>query len=111
MAELKVINIEQDFGRYPAGRYVADGPYSGAAFRDNVLIPALRSGVAKVSVEFDGARGYASSFLEEAFGGLVRAGFDANDLISRLDLRSKDESLLVEVKEYIREQAAAKQAL
>lgn len=103
--ETKVINIEHDFGRYPAGRYVQDGPYSGAAFRDRHLIPALRSGADHVVIEFDGARGYASSFLEEAFGGLVRAGLDADDIFLRLDLRSKDKSLIEEVKEYIREQA------
>jgi hypothetical protein len=102
--EPKVINIEKEFGRYPAGRYAADGPYSGETFREEHLIPAIKSGAAKIIIEFDGARGYASSFLEEAFGGLVRAGYAARDLLGMLDFQSKDQSLVTEVKSYIEAQ-------
>jgi len=47
--------------------------------------------------------GYGSSFLEEAFGGLVRKnGFIASDLHKRLDVRSaNDRSLVTEVWSYI----------
>jgi hypothetical protein len=65
------INIASQFSRTPGGRYYTDGPASGEQFREERLIPALqKSGT--VVVELDGARGYPSSFLEEAFGGLVR---------------------------------------
>ena len=102
----KIINIERDFSRYPAGRYVDDGPYSGQRFRERFLIPALseESG-GKIFIELDGARGYGSSFLEEAFGGLIRAGFSAADVLNRLELKSQDESLVEEIEGYIREQA------
>jgi hypothetical protein len=99
------INIASQFSRYPAGRYKADGPYSGEAFRDDFLIPQLRQPDTRVVIQLDGARGLASSFLEEAFGGLVRAGFDSRQLHDRLVLESKDASLINEIEEYIGEQS------
>ena len=102
----KVINIEHSFSRYPAGRYFDDGPYSGQRFREEFLLPAL-SGTDKVIIELDGARGYGSSFLEEAFGGLVRKGYSADDLLNRLELKGQDISLIEEIKGYIKDQANA----
>lgn len=99
------INIGKQFSRFPAGRYIADGPGSGEQFREQILIPALRSsGV--VEIELDDALGYGSSFLEEAFGGVVRSGsFGAKDLHAKLCLLSEDDSLVREVWEYIDEAA------
>jgi hypothetical protein len=105
MEQSRLINIELDFARYPAGRYLTDGPYSGQAFREGFLVPALRILDARVVIEFDGARGYGSSFLEEAFGGLVREGFSAEDLFRRIDFRSSDKSLVEEIRTYIKDQA------
>ena len=65
------ITIARDFSKYPAGRFRTDGKTSGEAFRDDLLVPALRGG-SRVVVVFDGVAGFGSSFLEEAFGGLVR---------------------------------------
>ncbi|MDD5329703.1 MAG: STAS-like domain-containing protein [Sulfuricella sp.] len=101
----KVINIERDFSRYPAGRYVADGPYNGEKFREEFLVPALLEKTDKVLIELDGARGLGSSFLDEAFGGLVRSGYSAEDVLNRIELRSQDASLIEEIKGYIQEQA------
>lgn len=67
----KIINISEQFSRSPAGRYIKDGPYSGEAFRTGLLVPALNE-AEEVEVQLDGALGFGSSFLEEAFGGLVR---------------------------------------
>jgi STAS-like domain of unknown function (DUF4325) len=84
-----VLNIAKEFSRSPAGRYKTDGPYSGEAFRDRHLIPALRRSEI-VEVQLDGAFGFGSSFLEEAFGGLVRvAGFKAKELHEKLRISSK----------------------
>ncbi|RJS13438.1 DUF4325 domain-containing protein [Corallococcus sp. H22C18031201] len=97
----KVISIARDFSRFPAGRFADDGPYSGQRFRDDILAPALKE-ANKVTVELDGTLGYGSSFLEEAFGGLVRlCGFAANDLRKRLSLASADSSLETEIWAYI----------
>ena len=63
--------IAEVFSPYPAGRHPSDGEFCGAAFRQDHLVPALRNGE-RVEVVFDGVAGVGSSFLEEAFGGLVR---------------------------------------
>lgn len=97
----KTVNVVTDFSRFPAGRFKTDGDYSGEAFRDDILLNALRSS-AHVTVELDGTAGYGSSFLDEAFGGLVRKHkFTASDLHERLTIVSSDESLVNEVWEYI----------
>ncbi len=96
------IDVARQFSRVPAGRYIADGPYSGEAFRSKLLVPALES-AEKVEVRFDGARGYGSSFLEEAFGGLVRMGrWTSTQLLAKLKLVSEDDpSICDEVISYI----------
>jgi hypothetical protein len=104
--EPKVINIARDFSRYPVGRYDTDGPYSGQAFRNKFLLPAFNS-AHNLIVEFDGARGYGSSFLEEAFGGLVRAGIDANEVLKRIEFRSSDKTILEEINSYVRDAGLA----
>jgi hypothetical protein len=66
-----------DHTRTPGGRYSSDGPFSGEWFRETILRPALEKAVRdgdRISVELDGTSGYGASFLEEAFGGLVRNG-------------------------------------
>lgn len=78
-----MINIAEQFSRTPGGRFYSDGPYSGQQFREKVLRPALEKG-GLVEVILDGVRGYGSSFLEEAFGGLIREGMDKSDLSQRL---------------------------
>jgi STAS-like domain of unknown function (DUF4325) len=93
------INVAREFSRYPAGRLISDGPFSGEAFR-KMLLPILRAGD-KVTVELDGVRGYGSSFLEEAFGGLVRSGFTPAQVKELVVLESKDESLKEEITDYI----------
>ena len=84
MAEDVTIDVARDFGRFPAGRFRTDGRYSGERFREEFLVPALRK-QGTVTVEMDGAAGYGPSFIEEAFGGLVRKeGFDKEVLSYRL---------------------------
>ncbi|OOE66541.1 DUF4325 domain-containing protein [Salinivibrio sp. IB868] len=61
-----------DFTRYPGPRYIHIGPNSGEEFRERFLIKSLEKD-SKVSINFDGVLGYGSSFLEEIFGGVVRA--------------------------------------
>jgi len=95
--EHRIINIAKDFSYYPGGRH---GPLGGEKFRRDFLEPVLAAGLhAKIS--FDGARGYDSSFLEEAFGGLVREGFSSQKVLDAFDFASKDESIIDEIREYI----------
>lgn len=77
-----------------------DGPFSGARFRNEWLIPILTEGE-KAIIEMDGTRGYGSSFLEEAFGGLIRQGYTQDQVQSAFELHSSDPSIIEEVKEYI----------
>lgn len=91
---MSTINISRDFARYPFGRYRTDGPYSGERFREEFLIPAFRADGELVVVDLDGAIGMGSSFLEEAFGGLVRAGIDRAEIRRRLKIVSRRDSAL-----------------
>lgn len=101
---MKQINLALEFSEYPAGRYRSDGKYSGQAFREDFLVPALRSGE-KVAINLDGAMGYGSSFLEEAFGGLIRdEGFTAQQVLDNLQIISGDDpSLIEEITEYLKQ--------
>lgn len=65
------IHVAKEFSKTPGGRYREDGPHSGEEFREDVLIPMLKVHD-KLDIFLDGARGYPSSFLDEAFAGLVR---------------------------------------
>jgi len=65
------ISIAEDFSPYPAGRFPDDGKYNAATFRTEVLMPALTDNE-YVEVTFDKVVGIGASFLDEAFGGLVR---------------------------------------
>lgn len=93
-------NVAEDFSRYPAGQYLTDGPNSGERFRKTVLIPAIQNKV-RLLLELDGVRGYGSSFLEEAFGGLIRDGYSLSTINQVLILKSEDPSLIHEIQEYI----------
>jgi hypothetical protein len=90
----QTISIARDFSPYPAGRTPGDGPFNGQRFRESLLVPAMERAIAAnahVMVEFGGADSYSSSFLEEVFGGLVRAGRFPAPVISRvLRLRTDD---------------------
>ena len=68
---MQTINIAKDFSRTPGTRFKKRSRFSGEQFRDEVLLPALQKDE-EVVVVLDGTAGYSGSFLEEAFGGLVR---------------------------------------
>ncbi len=95
-----MINIARDFAKTPAGRVPTDGPNSGTRFRDELLVPALLAG-GRVIIELDGTRGYGSSFLDEAFGTVVRSGtFSTEEMLDRIELHSQDPSLPLEIRSY-----------
>ncbi|OZB60701.1 MAG: hypothetical protein B7X39_09185 [Lysobacterales bacterium 14-68-21] len=79
------IDIAKDFSDIPGGRFPRDGEFNGETFRDKWLAPALEKG--EVIVILDHTEGFGSSFLEEAFGGLVRHyGFSEDFLRENLKL-------------------------
>jgi hypothetical protein len=95
------VNVAKNFTRFPAGRLKKHGETSGEAFREKFL----ESGLSKnedVMVELDGTIGYSSSFLEEAFGGLIRTSNISPDTVKKhLKLVSDNTVLIDEIKEYI----------
>lgn len=99
------INVARDFSRTPGPRFRSEGQFSGEQFRERLLRPAFNDALAtgrRVVVVLDGTAGYATSFLEEAFGGLARSL--GSEMVERLiSVRSTEEPYLVEeVLDYIR---------
>lgn len=98
---MTTVKIASDFTRFPSGRYKKGGSTSGEAFRERFLEKPLREGQV-VRVDFDGTIGYGSSFLEEAFGGVVRAlNVPSEFVLDHLQLVSTDPSIAEEVRQYI----------
>lgn len=95
------ISIAKDFSPVPAGRHLTDGPFPGEKFRDSILVPALEH-FDEITIDLDGTEGYGSSFLEEAFGGLVRKGFSEEQLRRRLRFRTTRLSYEVRIWNYVR---------
>lgn len=90
------ISISKDFSEYPAGRYRNDGPYSGEIFRDDLLVPMIGK-YDQIEISLDGAMGYGSSFLEEAFGGLVRIKkISKETLHQKLRFKYKEDPIVIE---------------
>ncbi|WP_313450493.1 STAS-like domain-containing protein [Stutzerimonas kunmingensis] len=88
--------VTKRFSEYPAGRYRADGSFSGEVFREDLLVPLLAKHD-EVHIDLDGAMGYGSSFLEEAFGGLVRVRRLSPDQLHRqLRFKSDEEPALID---------------
>ncbi len=86
---MALINIKTDFSAVPIGRYPVDSDVSGEKFRKELLKPKLNKlgDGEKLRIDLNGVAGYGSSFLEEAFGGLVRAeGFSGQDLHDKLEI-------------------------
>lgn len=101
------VSVAKDFTRFPAGRYKRNGSTSGEAFRERFLEPAIREGQT-VEVDLDGTIGYGSSFLEEAFGGLVRSlQLPETHILQLLKLKSSDPSIIEEVQQYIKDAGRA----
>lgn len=108
------LSIAEQFSRYPVGRVQADSDNNGTRFREKFLVPALRelSETDRLEISFDGLEGAGSSFLEEAFGGLIRIeGMSASFLNRHLILSSTEDGLQDTVKLALRHiNNAAKQA-
>jgi hypothetical protein len=97
----QVISIAKQFSPTPAGRYISDGPFPGEKFRNELLIPALEASQERINVDLDGTAGFGSSFLEEAFGGLVRNGYTPAVLRERLNIITSHPSYEARVWKYI----------
>jgi hypothetical protein len=92
------IDIATEFTPTPGPRKRSEGDHSGEQFLAELLRPrfvsALEAG-STLHISLDGAIGYPTSFLEEAFGGLARE-FGAEKVERTLDIACKDEPYLAD---------------
>lgn len=96
-----MISVSKDFTRFPSGRYAKNGDTSGEAFRQKFLESPIKNGE-NITIDLDGTVGYGSSFLEEAFGGVVRElHIEPSIVLKQLTLKSQDPALVEEVTQYI----------
>lgn len=97
------IKIASDFSQYPGARNREDGQYSGQEFFEDILEPkfnSLEEGE-MLTIDLDGTEGYATSFLDEAFGGLARK-YGKEKVLKKLSFISNEEPYLEdEIKYYI----------
>jgi hypothetical protein len=99
------INIAKDFSTTPGARYKADGPCSGEEFREKLLEKHFQDtgNDYEITVILDGTEGYATSFLEEAFGGLARIYGKARCLRRFKFVSNEESSLVDEIVKYIQD--------
>ena len=107
------INIAKDFAVRPLGRYhPKDGPNTGERFRRDFLVPNLKKSDQKILIDFGSLKMITSSFMEEAFGGLVREeAFPVDELLERIEFNCSDdfdEMYAEEIKGYIKDAADEK---
>jgi hypothetical protein len=97
---MKKVNIKftKDFTPYPGGRSRKYSDHSAEEFYEDLLrdkYKQAKSEDLKISIDLDGAAGYAGSFLDEAFGRLGHE-FGYEDVKNRLEIISEEEPYLVE---------------
>lgn len=102
-----------DFSIVPGSRKKDEGKnaHSGEEFRVDYLIPKYIEAIdkkVKLIVDLDGTIGYGTSWLEEVFGGLVRA-YDKRSVQKTLDFISVEEPYLIDdIKHYIEDATKTK---
>lgn len=70
--ENQVFRVSDEFGQLTGPRLARHGSCSGEALRIKIAEKLKTIGSGKLTVILDDVHGYGSSFLEEAFAGLVR---------------------------------------
>lgn len=102
---VRVVSV-RDFSATPGPRYREKGSYSGEEFREEFLEPEFKKALGndeRLVVDLDQTAGYASSFLEEALGGLARI-YGITTVQENIEIKSDTRPWYVqEVKEYIEE--------
>jgi len=99
------INIAEDFSETPGARYRSDGDFSGQEFFEDILEAKYLKleNNDKLLINLDGTDGYATSFLDEAFGGLARK-YGKTKILRCIKFESDEEPILIEeIKTYIDE--------
>lgn len=102
------LTIATNFSFSPGPRFIKEGPDSGELFRTTILETKFKEATEKnvqLVIDLDGVAGYGTSFLEEAFGGLVR-DFGFNLVDSSITFISEEEPYLIkDIKDYMKDAA------
>jgi len=100
------ISIAKDFSETPGPRSRDEGEFSGEQFLEELLQPRYEQAIGsrdELVIDLDGTEGYATSFLEAAFGGLARR-FEIQQILTTIKFKSDDEPYLIEeITKYIQE--------
>jgi hypothetical protein len=100
------LNIAAEFSQTPGPRTREEGKFSGEQFLEELLLPRYQQAVAantNLNVDLDDTEGYATSFLEAAFGELARR-YEPAQVLQTIIFKSDDEPYLVEeIQRYIKE--------
>lgn len=99
------IIIAKQYTKKPGGRFRTEGAYSGEDFRETMLKKEYENSKKNnedLVVDLDGGYGYGSSFLEEAFGGLVRALDDVDTSIIKI-ISNEEPQLVDDVNKYLKD--------
>lgn len=95
-----ILVVAKEFSPTPGFRTKEEGPFPAVDFRDKLLYPRLKDAIENndsLIVDLDGAAGYGTSFLEEAFGGLIReCKLSYEDIMAHLQLKSEDDPSYIE---------------
>ena len=92
----------------PGPRYTHLGSSSGEDFK-NWLIKELKRD-SELTIDLDDTEGYGSSFLEEAFGGLIREKVPVEVVRSIKFVSDEEPELIDEIKEYIEDEISKLEA-
>ena len=97
-------SISKSYTETPGPRYESEGEFSGENFRKTVLINLVKEAKEKsekIELNLDGGYGYPTSFLEEAFGGLIRQLQDKSLTTMFVFISEEEPALIDEIKSYM----------
>ena len=104
------IKISTDFSDTPGGRLIEEGDFSGELFRDKILIQKYEEAERTntfLEIDFDDCYGVGTSFLEEAFGGLVRK-YHKHGILQRIKIVAiEDETITDNITKFVEKAEAA----
>lgn len=101
----KITKYLKDFARNLGPRYRKingmETNYSGEEYREEHLKPMLEDKEHEYILNIDDTQG-SSSFWEEAFGGIVRAGYSPEFINDKIEIISNDKELLKDIQGYMK---------
>lgn len=100
-----ILQVVKVFSSFPGPRRRSDGIHSGEEFREEYLERFYDQAIKnkeKLYIKLDGAWGYAPTFLEEAFAGMVRDGYRGEELLENIVIECSDDHYRQDIEEYIK---------